>query len=62
MDEVYDDFSDNHAYFDTGDRVRSPAFGIGTIEDVDGLAVTVSFDSGTTKQLNIEYARLEKLA
>jgi DNA helicase-2/ATP-dependent DNA helicase PcrA len=62
MDEVYDDFSDNHAYFDTGDRVRSPAFGIGTIEDVDGLAVTVSFDSGTTKQLNVEYARLEKLA
>jgi DNA helicase-2/ATP-dependent DNA helicase PcrA len=57
-----DNFNDNEIFFDTGDRVRSPAFGVGTIEDVDGLAVTVSFDSGTTKQLNVEYARLEKLA
>lgn len=58
--------SDDYAYaqelFRVGDQVRSPAFGAGTIEDVDGLAVTVAFDNGTTKQLNIEYARLEKLA
>ena len=57
-----DNFNDNEIFFDTGDRVRSPAFGVGTIEDVDGLAVTISFDNGTTKQLNVEYARLEKLA
>ena len=47
--------------FDVGDTVRSAQFGSGEIIDVDGLAVTVRFDSGQTKKLNVEYARLEKL-
>ncbi len=48
--------------YDIGDRVRSSQFGAGEIVDIDGLAVTVAFDSGTRKKLNVEYARLEKLS
>ena len=44
-----------------GTRVSSPMFGAGEIIDVDGLAVTIQFDSGKTKKLNAEYARLERL-
>lgn len=47
--------------FDINDRIRSAQFGIGTIVDIDGLAVTVNFDSGQSKKLNVEYAHLEKL-
>lgn len=57
--ETTDFYSDE--LFSIGDRVRSNAFGAGEITDVDGLAVTVSFDSCQTKKLNAEYARLEKL-
>ena len=65
-DEVYvpDEelfMDDASAFLQTGDRVRTPAFGIGTVQDVDGMAVTVAFDSGQEKKLNVEYARLEKL-
>ena len=44
-----------------GDMVRSPQFGSGQVVDTDGLAVTVQFISGTTKKLNVEFARLEKI-
>ena len=44
-----------------GIRVSSPMFGAGEIIDVDGLAVTIQFDSGKIKKLNAEYARLERL-
>ncbi|MFZ1360481.1 MAG: UvrD-helicase domain-containing protein [Candidatus Saccharimonadales bacterium] len=44
-----------------GDRVRAAAFGKGEVIDIDGLAVTISFDDGVTKKVNAEYARLEKL-
>ena len=44
-----------------GDIVRSPQFGSGQVVDTDGLAVTVQFTSGTTKKLNVEFARLEKI-
>jgi len=47
--------------FDIGDTVKSSQFGKGEIIDVDGLAVTVAFESGQTKKLNVEYARLEKM-
>jgi DNA helicase-2/ATP-dependent DNA helicase PcrA len=47
--------------FDINDRVRSGQFGDGTVVDIDGLAVTVRFDSGQTKKLNVEYARLSPL-
>ena len=57
MTNEFDEFSFS---LDIGDRVRSPQFGQGEIIDIDGLAVTVSFDSGQTKKLNVEYARLEK--
>jgi DNA helicase-2/ATP-dependent DNA helicase PcrA len=48
--------------FEVGDRVKSTQFGKGEVTDVDGLAVRISFDNGTTKLLNIQYARLEKLS
>ena len=47
--------------FDVGDNVQSAQFGKGEIIDVDGLAVTIRFDSGQTKKLNVEYAHLTKL-
>jgi DNA helicase-2/ATP-dependent DNA helicase PcrA len=56
----FDEFSDVPG-FDVGDSVRSAQFGIGEVIDIDGMAVTVSFASGQTKKLNVEYARLEKL-
>jgi DNA helicase-2/ATP-dependent DNA helicase PcrA len=55
-----DDFFDMPD-FDIGDSVRSSQFGVGEIIDIDGMAVTVKFDGGSTKKLNVEYARLEKL-
>lgn len=58
--DEFDEFSDVPA-FDIGDGVRSAQFGVGEIVDIDGMAVSVRFDSGQTKKLNIEYARLEKL-
>ncbi|MFY9227992.1 MAG: UvrD-helicase domain-containing protein [Candidatus Microsaccharimonas sp.] len=53
-------YSDELA-FDIGDAVKSSAFGVGQIIDIDGLAVTIAFQNGQTKKLNAEYARLEKL-
>jgi len=47
--------------FTIGDIVRSGAFGNGEVIDIDGLALTIKFDSGQTKKLNAEYARLEKI-
>ncbi|WP_369000206.1 UvrD-helicase domain-containing protein [Candidatus Nanosynbacter sp. TM7-074] len=46
---------------EVGDRVRSPSFGSGEIIDSDGLGVTVKFDDGNIKKLNVEFARLEKI-
>lgn len=46
---------------EVGDMVKSAAFGKGEIIDVDGLAVTIAFESGQTKKLNAEYAHLERL-
>lgn len=60
MEREFEDF-DMVPEFDINDRVRSSQFGAGEVVDVDGLAVTVRFDSGQTKKLNVEYARLEKL-
>lgn len=57
----YDEF-DQIPEFDIDDRVRSAQFGEGTVVDIDGLAVAVAFDSGATKKLNVEYARLEKIS
>ena len=58
-----DDFSEFNDVpaFDIGDQVRSAQFGVGEVVDIDGMAVAVEFASGTTKKLNVEYARLEKL-
>jgi DNA helicase-2/ATP-dependent DNA helicase PcrA len=47
--------------FSVGEVVRSASFGNGEVIDVDGLALTIKFDNGQTKKLNIEYARLEKI-
>ena len=56
-DDIFYDLPD----FAAGDRVRSAQFGSGEVIDVDGLAVEVKFDNGSSKKLNVEYARLEKL-
>ena len=58
----HDEFDEFIMDFDISDRVRSPQFGEGEIVDIDGLAVSVLFDSGARKKLNVEYARLEKIA
>jgi len=58
---VEEQFFSDEIGLDIGDRVRSPSFGAGEVIDVEGLGVTVQFDSGVTKKLNAEFARLEKL-
>jgi DNA helicase-2/ATP-dependent DNA helicase PcrA len=60
-DRYGDAFVSDELPFDLGDRVRTAAFGIGEIIDIDGLAVTIRFDGGTVKKLNAEYAHLEKV-
>ncbi|RYF29502.1 MAG: ATP-dependent DNA helicase PcrA [Chloroflexi bacterium] len=55
------DYYSDELPLDIGDRVRTAAFGKGEIVDIDGLAVTISFDDGVTKKLNAEYAHLEKI-
>lgn len=57
----YDEAADMINDFDIGDMVRSPQFGLGEVVDIDGLAVAVKFDSGATKKLNIQFARLTKI-
>lgn len=47
--------------FAVGEHVRSASFGAGEIIEVDGLALTVRFDDGRIKKLNVEYARLVKI-
>lgn len=62
FEQSHDDFfADMVPEFDIGDRVRSRQFGDGEIVDIDGLAVSVSFDNGTMKKLNLEFAHLEKI-
>ncbi len=56
-----DYFEAEEIVYDINDRVRSAQFGAGTIVDIDGMAVTVAFDAGQSKKLNVEYARLERL-
>lgn len=56
----YEDFYSDEMLSD-GDRVKSAQFGAGTVTDIDGMAVTIEFDNGTRKKLNVEYARLERL-
>lgn len=55
------DFFSDEIPFQSGERVRTAAFGEGKVIEVDGLAVTIKFDRGGIKKLNAEYARLEKL-
>lgn len=57
-----DDWVSDELPFSEGDRVRSSVFGVGDVVDIDGLALTIQFDSGVTKKLNAEYAQLEKLS
>ncbi|MBM3209748.1 ATP-dependent DNA helicase PcrA [Candidatus Saccharibacteria bacterium] len=56
-----DAFYDESVGIEVGDKVKAAAFGVGVVTDVDGMAVTIHFDSGQEKKLNIEYARLEKI-
>lgn len=65
MSDKTDEIRDQEFYsdepFSVGDTVRSASFGNGEVVEVDGLALTIKFDSGQTKKLNVEYARLEKI-
>lgn len=61
VDAHESDFVSDELPFSVGDRVRTMAFGLGEITDIDGMAVTIQFDSGGMKKLNAEYARLEKI-
>lgn len=56
-----DPFVDGIPQFEIGERLRSAQFGEGEVIDIDGLAVTIRFDRGKTKKLNVEYARLSRL-
>lgn len=47
--------------FEVGDVVVSQRFGTGEIIDIDGLAVSVRFNPGGVKKLNVEFARLKKV-
>ena len=58
---VEPDFYSEDIGLEVGDRVRSPSFGSGEIIDSEGLSVTVQFDNGNIKKLNVEFARLEKI-
>jgi DNA helicase II / ATP-dependent DNA helicase PcrA len=58
--DEYDEYNDGPG-FDIGDNVRSAMFGVGEVIDIDGLAVTVQFENGKTKKLNVQFARLEKI-
>jgi DNA helicase-2/ATP-dependent DNA helicase PcrA len=58
--DEYDEYDDGPG-LDIGDNVRSAMFGVGEVIDIDGLAVTVRFENGKTKKLNVQFARLEKL-
>lgn len=44
-----------------GDKVRHKIFGPGTIVGIDGRAVSVSFANRGVKQLNVDFAPLERL-
>ncbi len=57
----HDEFEEYVMDYDIGQRVRSPQFGDGEVVDIDGLAVSVRFDSGAQKKLNVEFARLQKM-
>lgn len=59
--EAEHDYYSDELGLNIGDKVRSMAFGAGEVIEVDGLAVTIKFANGSTKKLNAEYARLEKL-
>lgn len=56
-----EDELDQSIAYDIGDKIRSSAFGEGEVIDIDGMALTIKFQNGKTKKLNIQYARLEKI-
>ncbi len=57
----FDDFYYDEAGLQIGDRVKSPAFGVGKVLEIDGMAIEIQFENGKIRKLNAEFARLEKL-
>lgn len=61
----YEDFSQEFPQIGVGTRVRHAKFGIGKIVSADGhgenLKVNVRFESGETKTLMVQYAKLQIL-
>ena len=60
-DEFYSDEFFGESTLSVGDKVKSPAFGVGIVREIDGMALEIEFSGGKVRKLNAEYARLEKI-
>ena len=60
-DEFYSDEFFSEPALSVGDKVKSPAFGVGIVRGIDGMALEIEFSGGKVRKLNAEYARLEKI-
>lgn len=60
-DEFYSDEFFGESTLSVGDKVKSPAFGVGIVRGIDGMALEIEFSGGKVRKLNAEYARLEKV-
>ena len=60
-DEFYSDEFFSEPALSVGDKVKSPAFGVGIVREIDGMALEIEFSGGKVRKLNAEYARLEKI-
>jgi DNA helicase-2/ATP-dependent DNA helicase PcrA len=63
-DEVsYDKYADEPEMvsLNVGDKVYHQMFGMGTVEELDGMNATIKFKHSGTKKLNLAFAPLTKL-
>ena len=63
-DEVsYDEYADEPEMvsLNVGDKVYHQMFGMGTVEELDGMNATIKFKHSGTKKLNLAFAPLTKL-
>jgi hypothetical protein len=60
--EYIDDYYDDDLVLELGDRVRTQAFGVGTVYGVKGREVIIRFDADKQKRhINPEFVRVEKI-
>ena len=60
FDEPY--YEPEQANLQVGDRVRHQMFGNGKVTAIDGSIVTILFNDGATRKLNVAFAPLTKLS